>query len=119
MRPPRVNGGMLGQRSAVSENTSVRSQGCLGEKLNSATGECMQHKRRQRLRNQLQIMAEVIRRNIRSTLMKATSISLAIDESQHQKIVRFRADLPQPLARDCFYGHLSAGTIVFRVYWAS
>ena len=55
-------------------------------------------------------MAEVIRRNIRRILSEATNITLAIDEAQHYKIVRFRAALaePQPLARDCFYGRLSA-----------
>ena len=96
--------------AVLSENTSLRGQGRVDEKRSSATGECSQHKRRKRLRNQMQIMAEVIRCNIRSTLSKATSISLSIDEAQYRKIVRFRADLPEPLERDCFYGHLSAAS---------
>ena len=92
----------------VTENSSLRSQGRVHEKRTAAPDERSQHRRRKRLRNQMQIMAEVIRRNIRSTLSKATNISLAVDEAQHRKVVRFRADLPEPLARGCFYGHLSA-----------
>ena len=90
---------------------TLRGQARIEDKRNSET---CQHgsvnRRRKRLRNQLQIMAEVIRRNIRRILSEATNITLAIDEAQHYKIVRFRAALaePQPLARDCFYGRISA-----------
>ena len=98
--------------SVLSGTPSLRSEAGVHEKRtsDSATGESLEmEKRRKRMRSQMQIMAEVIRHNIRSTLAKASSISLAIDESQHKKIVRFRADLPEPLARGCFYGRLSAG----------
>ena len=95
--------------AALSENSSLRCEARIQEKRNSATGEASCHRRRKRLRNQLQIMAEVIRRNIRRALTKATSISLAIDEAQNRKVVRFRADLPEPLsAQECYYGHVSA-----------
>ena len=39
-------------------------------------------------------MAEVLRRRIRKALSRATSISLALDESKDCKIVRFRCDVP-------------------------
>ena len=39
-------------------------------------------------------MAEVARRRIRKALSRATSISLALDESKYRKIVRFRCDVP-------------------------
>jgi len=39
-------------------------------------------------------MAEVIRRRIRQALSRATSITLATDESKYRKIIRFRADVP-------------------------
>ena len=51
-------------------------------------------KRRKRHRRQLLVMAEVLRRRIRTVLSKATFISLAMDESKYRKIIRFRADLP-------------------------
>ena len=95
--------------SVASELTSLRCEGRVMEKRTSATGERLLHKRRKRIRNQMQIMAEVIRQNIRSTLAKATNITLAVDEAQHRKIVRFRADSSEPLARDCFFGKVSAG----------
>ena len=59
--------------------------------------------RRKRFRKQLQIMAEVIRRNLRRALAEATSISLAIDESKYRKFARFRADVPKKHDSVCLH----------------
>ena len=50
--------------------------------------------KRKRYRQQLQVMAEVLRRKVRKVLRQATSISLSLDEAKYRKIIRFRADLP-------------------------
>ena len=51
-------------------------------------------RRRKRYRRQLCAMAELTRRRIREALRRATSITLALDESKYRKVIRFRADLP-------------------------
>ena len=105
--------------AVCSETASLRCEGRVHEKRTAATGGDAHEMRRKRTRNQMQLMAGVIRHDIRSTLAQATSISLAIDEAQHRKIVRSRVDLPEPLARNCFYGRSRLETTASRVCWAS
>ena len=57
---------------------------------------CGANRIRKRRRKQLLVMAEVMRRRVRKALSRATSISLALDESKYRKIIRFRCDVPSP-----------------------
>ena len=83
-----------------SETMSLRQEAHLHDKKHSASGDTLINGRRLRHRMQLKVMAEVIRVNIRRVLSEATHISLALDEAQYLKIVRFRADVPSQ-QRDC------------------
>ena len=65
-----------------------------GKQLPPASGGSVRDRKRKRYRQQLRVMAEVLRRKIRQELLLATSISLALDESKYRKIIRYRADLP-------------------------
>ena len=82
--------------SLLSEDTS-----CIGasrilakQAASGATPEWSVDRQRKRLRRQLCVMAEVLRRKIRQELRLATCITLALDESRYRKIVRYRADVP-------------------------
>ena len=55
-------------------------------------GDHIRQNMREIRRKQLTIMAEVARRDVRQKLKRARVISLAIDEAQRKKIVRFRCD---------------------------
>ena len=58
----------------------------------------------------LKIMAEVIRNNSREQLRDATSITIALDESKGQRIIRYRADAPtEPFIVDGVFGVVDSG----------
>ena len=78
--------------AVLSETVSLRKGGRISEKTLGTPG--VRHRKRKRYRQQLQVMAEVMRRKIRKVLLHATSISLALDECKYRKVIRFRADLP-------------------------
>ena len=79
----------------LSEVTSLRKIGRVTEKkAGTASGVGGANRLRKRRRKQLLVMAEVTRRRIRKALSRATSITLALDESKYRKIVRFRCDVP-------------------------
>ena len=83
----------------LSEAVSMRKIGRMTEKKARTSGGggggvCAANRIRKRRRKQLLVMAEVTRRRIRKALWRATSISLALDESKYRKIVRFRCDVP-------------------------
>ena len=85
--------------ATVSETMSLRKEARVFVKKFS--GEAfMLNRRRKRLRKQLVVMAEVLRRQIRNVFRQATSISLAMDECKYRKIIRFRADLPVALSTE-------------------
>ena len=76
----------------VSEAVSLRKIGRMTEKKVGTSGGggggvCGANRIRKRRRKQLLVMAEVTRRRIRKALSRATSISLALDESKYRKIV--------------------------------
>ena len=80
----------------LSEVCSLVKIGRMTEKKAGSGGEkkAGANRIRKRRRKQLLVMAEVTRRRIRKALMRATSITLALDESKYRKIVRFRCDVP-------------------------
>ena len=84
----------------LSEAVSMRKIGRMMTEKKARTsgggggGVCAANRIRKRRRKQLLVMAEVTRRRIRKALSRATSISLALDESKYRKIVRFRCDVP-------------------------
>ena len=84
----------------LSETLSLRKMGRVGEKKATTSGSvgvgvrAGANRIRKRRRRQLLVMAEVTRRRIREALKRATSTSLALDESKYRKIVRFRNDVP-------------------------
>jgi hypothetical protein len=83
----------------VSEAVSLRKIGRMTEKKAGTSGGggggvYGANRVRKRRRKQLRVMAEVLRRRIRKSLSRATSISLALDECKYRKIIRFRCDVP-------------------------
>jgi hypothetical protein len=78
--------------AVLSETVSLRKGSRICEKQLGASG--VRNKKRKRYRQQLRVMAEVLRRKVRKVLSQATSITLALDESKYRKIIRYRADLP-------------------------
>ena len=46
-------------------------------------------------RKQVRIMAEARRMDIRQELSEATSITLAMDDRKHRKLIRYRCDAPK------------------------
>ena len=85
---------------------SLRHEARVHEKRQSSAS--FANRRRKRRRCQLQIMAEVIRRNLRQAFREATRISLALDECKYQKVVRFRIDLPKQQQSSNCSGHVNA-----------
>ena len=79
--------------ATVSERVSLRKDGRVHDKEHSPA-EAQANKIRKRLRKQLVVMAEALRAQIRQDLRRATSISLAIDESKYRKVLRYRIDRP-------------------------
>ena len=77
----------------LSETVSLRKGGRIFDKQNN-NGTSVCNRTRKRYRQQLRVMAEVLRRRVRKVLSDATSISLALDECKYRKIVRYRADIP-------------------------
>ena len=72
----------------LSELCSLRKIGRVTEKkAGTASGVGGMNRIRKRRRKQLAVMAEVTRRRIREALWRATSITLALDESKYRKIV--------------------------------
>ncbi len=50
-------------------------------------------------------MAEVVRRQLRDHLKASTSITIALDETQRRKVIRFRCDAPaKPYYRTGIFG---------------
>ena len=79
--------------ATLSERVSLRKDGRVQDKEHSPE-EAQANRIRKRLRKQLLVMAEVLRAQIRQDLRRATSISLAIDESKYRKVLRYRVDRP-------------------------
>ena len=50
----------------------------------------------------------LLRRKMRKVLFQATFISLALDESKHRKIIRFRADVPRAQSSGSRWRHVGA-----------
>ena len=80
---------------AWAENTEklgFHKQERLATKKDASKKGCNLRKVR---RKQIRIMAEVRREDIRKQFAEATCISLAMDDRQYQKIIRYRCDAPQ------------------------
>ena len=76
--------------AVLSETVPLRKVGRIDDKRRASNP----NRKRKRLRRQLLVMAEVLRRKVRKVLQQATSISLSLDACKYRKIIRFRADLP-------------------------
>ena len=99
-----------------SETMSLRQEARLHDKKHSASGETLINGRRKHHRMQL-VMAEVIRVNIRRVFSEATHISLALDEAQYLKVVRFRADVPSQQMGLCKFRWSARGFRVQCIRW--
>ena len=76
----------------ATEHVSFRKQVRIWGKKN---GRKIHDYRRKVRRNQLKVIAETRREDVRKHLRRATCISLALDERKYKKIVRFRCDAPK------------------------
>ena len=83
----------------LSETTSLRKCARVQRKQFS-TDDPGEMRTRKRRRKQLCVMAEVLRVRTREILRNATSISVSLDESKYQVIVRYRCDVPSPAGEE-------------------
>ena len=96
--------GWLSVWAEFTSSVSTRKQRALEQK------KLQDHNTFTRLsrRRMLRIMAEVVRQDIRKHFAEATSICLAVDESDGRKVVRARCDTPTaPYRFDCVMGILT------------
>ena len=78
---------LLSETSALRKCARVR-------RTQFSTADPTEERTRKRRRNQLCVMAEVLRAETRGVLRHATPTSLSLDEANYRKVARYRADKP-------------------------
>ena len=92
--------------SHLSETASLRKGGRIFVKRTRSMASGMRW--RKRVRKQLVVLAEVIRKKVRGILRQATSIALALDECKYRKVIRFRCDCSADAADGGLWRHAGA-----------